>query len=94
MEVTRDRPALVRRGLWLNYLTIGYNLVEAIISVAAGVLALGHVPPSLRGGRVPGGTQNTSPAHTEVQAGDDVPEWARRDSNARPLAPEASALSN
>ena len=39
MEVTRDRPALVRRGLWLNYLTIGYNLVEAIISVAAGVVS-------------------------------------------------------
>ena len=29
-----------------------------------------------------------------VSRGEDVPEWARRDSNARPLAPEASALSN
>jgi hypothetical protein len=37
---------------------------------------------------------NESPASTDVQAGEDVPEWARRDSNARPLAPEASALSN
>ena len=27
-------------------------------------------------------------------SGGNVPEWARRDSNARPLAPEASALSN
>ena len=35
----RSRPALVRRALWLNYLTIGYNLVEAIISVAAGVVS-------------------------------------------------------
>jgi integrase len=35
-----------------------------------------------------------NPANTEVQAGNDLPEWARRDSNARPLAPEASALSN
>jgi divalent metal cation (Fe/Co/Zn/Cd) transporter len=34
-----SRPDLVRRGLWLNYLTIGYNLVEAIISVAAGVVS-------------------------------------------------------
>lgn len=33
------RPALVRRGLWLNYLTIGYNTVEAIVSVAAGLVA-------------------------------------------------------
>ena len=37
-----------------------------------------------------GEIENSSPAHTEVQAGDDVPEWARRDSNARPLAPEAA----
>ena len=35
-----------------------------------------------------------TPAPTEVEAGAQVPEWARRDSNARPLAPEASALSN
>jgi hypothetical protein len=34
------------------------------------------------------------PRDTEVQTGEDLPEWARRDSNARPLAPEASALSN
>ena len=37
---------------------------------------------------------NEDPDRTEVQAGEDLPEWARRDSNARPLAPEASALSN
>jgi integrase len=41
-----------------------------------------------------GGRETASPASTEVQAGADLPEWARRDSNARPLAPEASALSN
>lgn len=34
-----DRSALVRRGLLLNYITIGYNVVEAIISVAAGVVS-------------------------------------------------------
>jgi divalent metal cation (Fe/Co/Zn/Cd) transporter len=34
-----DRPTLVRRGLWLNYLTIGYNAVEVIISIAAGVVS-------------------------------------------------------
>jgi divalent metal cation (Fe/Co/Zn/Cd) transporter len=34
-----SRQALVRRGLWINYITIGYNTVEAIISVAAGVVA-------------------------------------------------------
>jgi divalent metal cation (Fe/Co/Zn/Cd) transporter len=32
-----DRAALVRRGLLLNYLTLGYNVVEAVISVAAGL---------------------------------------------------------
>jgi hypothetical protein len=31
---------------------------------------------------------NETPASSKVQAGDGVPEWARRDSNARPLAPE------
>jgi cation diffusion facilitator family transporter len=34
-----DRPALVRRGLVLNWLTIGYNTVEAVISVSAGLVA-------------------------------------------------------
>jgi divalent metal cation (Fe/Co/Zn/Cd) transporter len=34
-----DRPELVRRGLWLNYLTLGYNTVEAIVSIAAGLVA-------------------------------------------------------
>jgi divalent metal cation (Fe/Co/Zn/Cd) transporter len=33
------RPALVRRGLWLNYLAIAYNTVEAIVSIAAGMVA-------------------------------------------------------
>jgi divalent metal cation (Fe/Co/Zn/Cd) transporter len=33
------RPALVRRGLWLNYVTITYNTVEAIVSLAAGLVA-------------------------------------------------------
>jgi divalent metal cation (Fe/Co/Zn/Cd) transporter len=33
------RPTLVRRGLWLNYLTIGYNTIEAVVSLAAGLVA-------------------------------------------------------
>ena len=33
------REALVRRGLWLNYATITYNCLEAIVSLAAGVVA-------------------------------------------------------
>ena len=40
------------------------------------------------------GATNEEPRDTEVSTGEDLPEWARRDSNARPLAPEASALSN
>ena len=32
-----SRPALVRRGILLNYLTIGYNAVEAAVSIAAGL---------------------------------------------------------
>ena len=34
------------------------------------------------------GAENETPTSTEVEAGEVVPEWARRDSNARPLAPE------
>jgi divalent metal cation (Fe/Co/Zn/Cd) transporter len=33
------RPALVRRGLRLNFLTIGYNALEAIVAIAAGLAA-------------------------------------------------------
>jgi integrase len=40
------------------------------------------------------GEGKDNPRDTEVSTGDELPEWARRDSNARPLAPEASALSN
>lgn len=34
-----SRSALVRRGLLLNYATIGYNVVEAVVSVLAGFIA-------------------------------------------------------
>jgi divalent metal cation (Fe/Co/Zn/Cd) transporter len=33
------RPKLVRRGLWLNYVTIGYNTLEAIVALTAGLMA-------------------------------------------------------
>ncbi|HET7458713.1 MAG TPA: cation transporter [Gemmatimonadaceae bacterium] len=39
MATTTDRPALVRRGLLLNYATLGYNALEAIVSLVAGLLA-------------------------------------------------------
>ena len=39
MTTSLDRPALVRRGLRLNYLTIGYNVAEALVSLIAGALA-------------------------------------------------------
>lgn len=34
-----DRAALVRRGLRLNWLTIAYNVIEAVVSMAAGVIS-------------------------------------------------------
>ena len=37
--LTADRSVLVRRGLLLNWLTIGYNTIEAIVSVAAGLVS-------------------------------------------------------
>jgi divalent metal cation (Fe/Co/Zn/Cd) transporter len=33
------RPALVKRGLRLNYITIAYNTLEALVSLAAGLVA-------------------------------------------------------
>jgi len=33
------RVALVRRGLWLNYATLSYNIVEAGVSLLVGLLA-------------------------------------------------------
>ena len=34
-----ERAPLVRRGLLLNYVTIGYNVLEAVVSIVAGFLA-------------------------------------------------------
>jgi hypothetical protein len=34
-----ERPGLVRRGLRLNYLTLAYNAMEALVSLAAGLAA-------------------------------------------------------
>ena len=34
-----ERNDLVRRGLWLNYITVAYNVLEAVVSLAAGLVA-------------------------------------------------------
>src|SRR5579884_4134828 len=39
MPVANLRAELIRRGLVLNYLTIGYNALEGVVAVAAGVIA-------------------------------------------------------
>ena len=39
MTATLSRPALLRRGLLLEYLTVGWNIVEGIVAIAAGALA-------------------------------------------------------
>jgi divalent metal cation (Fe/Co/Zn/Cd) transporter len=38
-EQLAARPALVRRGLALNYLTIGYNVLEAVVAIGAGIVS-------------------------------------------------------
>lgn len=35
----QDRRSLLRRGVWLEYFTVGWNLVEGLVAVSAGVLA-------------------------------------------------------
>jgi divalent metal cation (Fe/Co/Zn/Cd) transporter len=37
--ISMDRVAVVRRGLRLEYLTLGWNSLEALIAIGAGVLA-------------------------------------------------------
>jgi len=39
VDVSSADSALIRRGLWLNYATFGYNVLEAIVSMAAGVVS-------------------------------------------------------
>jgi divalent metal cation (Fe/Co/Zn/Cd) transporter len=39
LPVLHDRAALVQRGLRLNYLTLGYNTLEAVLSISAGLVA-------------------------------------------------------
>ncbi|MBI5086847.1 MAG: cation transporter [Acidobacteria bacterium] len=39
MHTIIDRPAEVRRGLRLEYITLSYNLVEALVSLVAGAMA-------------------------------------------------------
>lgn len=38
-HIGRDRDELVKRGRWLEYFTIAWNLLEGVISVGAGLLA-------------------------------------------------------
>jgi divalent metal cation (Fe/Co/Zn/Cd) transporter len=35
-DAAASRAALVRRGLWLTYATIGYNSLEAVVGIVAG----------------------------------------------------------
>jgi divalent metal cation (Fe/Co/Zn/Cd) transporter len=34
-----DRPALIRRGKFLEYATVGYNTLEGVIAIGAGIVA-------------------------------------------------------
>jgi hypothetical protein len=78
------RTRLYRR----TYCAVGQHLEQ----LGGRLRRLGFVTGNVTGAG--GGGRDEEPGDTEVSTGDDLPEWARRDSNARPLAPEASALSN
>ena len=39
VDATMDRPSLIRRGKLLEYATVGYNSLEGIIAIAAGLMA-------------------------------------------------------
>lgn len=55
--VTVPRATLIRRGLMLEYLTVGWNIVEGIVAVGAGVVA---GSPSLIGFGVDSFVETTS----------------------------------
>lgn len=38
-QLALSRPQLLRRGLQLEYLTVGWNIVEGVVAIAAGLLA-------------------------------------------------------
>lgn len=33
------RKVLLNRGIWFEYFTVGYNIIEAVVAVAAGIIA-------------------------------------------------------
>ncbi len=39
MRSSLTRPALLRRGLLLEYLTVGWNIIEGLIAIGAGLLS-------------------------------------------------------
>jgi hypothetical protein len=71
---------------------VEYRVAQHLQKLGDRLRRLGLVTGNVTGGEALFETE--APAGTEVSTGEDLPEWARRDSNARPLAPEASALSN
>ena len=71
---------------------VEYRVEQHLEQLGDRARRLGFVTGNVTGSGAGEGTE--TPASTEVEAGAELPEWARRDSNARPLAPEASALSN
>jgi integrase len=71
---------------------VEYRVAQHLEQLGDRLRRLGFVTGNFTGGGA--GGRNEQPRDTEVSTGEDLPEWARRDSNARPLAPEASALSN
>ena len=65
---------------------VEYRITQHLEQLGDRLRRLGFVTGNVTGGGVGQGTE--IPAPTEVEAGEELPEWARRDSNARPLAPE------
>ncbi len=39
MTTVTNRVQQVRRGLWLEYFTVGWNLLEGVIAIASGIIA-------------------------------------------------------
>jgi integrase len=67
---------------------VEYRVAQHLDKLGERLRRLGFVTGNVTGGEAL--LDKGNPAGTEVSAGDELPEWARRDSNARPLAPRTT----
>jgi integrase len=80
LGAVRHRSEVVEYRVERHYERLGDQLIRLAFDITSVI-------------KQPSAEAKEDPRDTQVSAGEDLPEWARRDSNARPLAPEAGGAS-